>query len=283
MDQLLTSPDPSLASRDATTWSLITVTFNSEDALQTFWSRPPEGVEWIVVDNASSDQTVSVAEDLGATVIRLSKNIGFGSANNIGLSRSGGEHIAFVNPDVSVDYASLADLNKAVADGTRLVSPQLLNPDGSLQPNGRGFPLIINKLRNRGSGATTLQNNYLLYANPGEVRAVCWFIGAAVAGNRRAFERLNAWDPRFFIYYEDSDICLRAWKIGISCQVTGDVRWTHGWARETTSFKWAPWKRELASMVKFYTRYPAMVLGNRSARRQFPAVAIAMERDGWTG
>jgi N-acetylglucosaminyl-diphospho-decaprenol L-rhamnosyltransferase len=239
---------------DRPSWSLITVTHNSGLALRQYWSSPPRDVEWIVVDNDSKDDTVEVARSLGARVIPLDSNIGFGAANNVGFYEARGELIGFLNPDVSADFTSLPQIAAVVNENDWLVAPQLLNSDGTQQPNGRGFPLAINKLKNRSGKSNELRDQYLLYADRGQTRKVCWFIGAAVLGRKSTFKRIDVWDDRYFIYYEDSDICLRAWAAGLECVVLGDVNWVHGWARETTKFSWSPWKRELASMTKFYSR-----------------------------
>jgi N-acetylglucosaminyl-diphospho-decaprenol L-rhamnosyltransferase len=257
-------------------WTLVTVTFNSADALRTYWSMPPQDVRWIVVDNDSGDDTREVAASLGAEVIRLPKNVGFGKANNIGFGQSLTDFVAFVNPDVTVDFSSLCGFESRLLQSRCLLAPQLRNPDRSLQPNGRGFPLVVNKLKNRTSKAEEVGERYLRYAEDEEVRNVCWFIGAVVIGLRSTFAELGPWDERFFIYYEDSDICLRAWKAGFQCRVVGGADWVHGWARETTSFKWAPWKREIASMLRFYSRYPAFVGSNASATRAYPGISRAM-------
>jgi len=251
-------------------WTFITVTYNSAATLTRFWSQPiPEGVEWIVVDNASADDTVAVAEGLGARVIALPTNVGFGTANNVALKASEGRYVAFVNPDLSPNFDSLTRLEQSLEEHGGLVSPQLINPDGSLQPNGRGLPTLASKVRNRLS--SSMQNDsYQVLVHPGEEVSVDWFIGAAVLGSRETFEALGGWDERFFIYYEDSDIGLRAWRAGLSVRVVGDEQWVHGWARATTKFRLSPWMRELSSMSKFYAKYPTLLGSVAFARRSFP-------------
>jgi N-acetylglucosaminyl-diphospho-decaprenol L-rhamnosyltransferase len=223
-------------------WSIITVTYNSADALRQFWSGGILGdIEWIVVDNASSDRSAELAEDLGAArVIRQPSNRGFSHACNSGLRQASGRYIAFVNPDVTVDCSSLPALE--------------------------GLPTLYNKVINRimrPDGA----NDYYRYVEPGESQYVWWLIGAAVCGRRATFERLGGWNERYFVYYEDSDLCLRAWHAGVPVKLVGDARWIHGWARDTSSFRIEPWKRELAAMRVFYSSYPALILGSRVASR----------------
>lgn len=245
----------------STTWTLVTVTFNSASTLREFWPRiePNTTFEWIVVDNASQDDSVHVAAELGARVISLPQNLGFGAANNVGFRNSISEFVAFVNPDITPNPADLSLLGTYLRDHpNNLVSPQLVNGDGTLQPNGRGLPYLLNKVRNR-TNPSTLVGSYLRFAGLGEKLPVEWLMGAVVAGSRERFEELGPWDERFFVYYEDADLGLRNSKLSGKSIVLGDARWSHGWARETTNASWSAWKRELPSLMKFYSRYPHLL------------------------
>lgn len=261
-------------------WTFITVTYNNAQTLEDFWVGDiPAWAEWIVVDNSSSDGTAQVAERLGATrVISMTSNVGFGAANNVGLRAARGQYIAFTNPDVTVDFGSMKVLACAIDRTGGIVGPQLINPDGSLQPNGRGLPTLASKIRNR-LPVRFHVSGYQLLAQAGQSLRVDWLIGAAVLGRKETFDSLGGWDERFFIYYEDSDIGLRAWLAGLSVEIVGDANWIHGWARETTGFCFEPWKREIASMAKFYTKYPLMLGPVRLAKHQFmKAVRASFDR-----
>lgn len=255
--------------------TLVTVTYNSADTLRRCWGarQIPPGFEWIVVDNGSTDDSVSAARRLGATVVAAGSNRGFSAANNMGLAQASGQFIGFVNPDVTVDFASVMELISVAEEHGALVAPQLLNDDGTEQPNGRGYPLLTAKVRNRLRGGDP---SYLLRSHDGDPRAVCWVMGAAVLGHRAVFEALGGWDPHFFLYYEDKDICLRAWDSGVPVLLVPAARWRHGWARETTSLRWAAWRREIPSMMKFYARYPEFLRGVRSSRRAHPGIDAAV-------
>lgn len=262
-------------------WTFITVTFNSADTLREFWRQgAPAGARWIVVDNGSRDDTAAVANSLGAEVISLAENRGFSAANNVGFAQSATDYVCFVNPDVSVEPDGLAALSTLVDTTGGLVAPQLLNRDGSLQANGRGFPLLWSKVLHRlRPNSQHVATQYLRVAHDRKALAACWVMGAAVAGRKETFETLGAWDDWFFLYYEDKDLCLRAWSAGYPVHVAGSVRWQHGWARDTTNFHWAPWKRELASMAKFYSRYPEFLVGRWAARRRYGPVAVALSQE----
>ncbi len=247
-------------------WSLITVSYNSAQDLARFWGNfaSQDDVEWIVVDNCSTDDSVAVARRLGARVIPLPENLGFGGANNVGFRASRGEYVAFVNPDVTADAADLAPLAAHLAQHpTDLVSPQLVNGDGSDQPNGRGLPYLAYKITNR-LKPEKLVGTYLRIAADSDAVECDWVMGAVVAGARERLAVLGPWDTRFFVYYEDSDLGLRNRKAGGRSVVLGSIRWLHGWARETTTASAAAWRREIPSMVKFYLRYPRLLTIPRS-------------------
>lgn len=251
--------------------SLITVTFNSSAALTEFWGSagaPPPGIEWIVVDNCSTDGSAALARSLGATlVLEQSTNLGFSASNNEGLKHARGQFIGFVNPDVLVSYGDLEALSEIALREGGIVSPQLLNSDNSPQPNGRGYPLLVDKIRNRLGHEEALTGRYLLYGETAP-RKVCWLMGASVFGYRETIEKFGAWDDHFFLYYEDKDFCLRAWNAGIPVFIIPEIQWTHGWARETISASASPWRRELNSMRKFYFRYPEFLFGRAVAARK---------------
>ncbi|MEK8107831.1 glycosyltransferase [Micromonospora sp. M12] len=120
-------------------WSVITVTYNSADTLRRCWGNAHKPYEWIVVDNNSADDSVAVAEELGARVVRLPENVGFSKANNVGVRHVTSEYVLFANPDLEVGPDGFATLQGHLDAHGGLVAPQLLGTDGTPQPNGRGF------------------------------------------------------------------------------------------------------------------------------------------------
>jgi N-acetylglucosaminyl-diphospho-decaprenol L-rhamnosyltransferase len=244
----------------ATEVTLVTVTYNSAIDLEQFWERPPhQGVEWIVVDNASTDDSSNIARGLGAKVIQLDTNVGFGGACNVGMRAASGPVIGFVNPDVRVIYEDLETLVRATGGGRYLVAPQLLNNDGTLQPNGRGVPSLPNKIINRLNADRAAKRGFRVYATPGTTVEVEWLTGAVILADRQVLLELSGFDETFFVYYEDVDLCLRAAALGVGSLVVGDATWTHGWARAAKGFNFRGWKLELASAAKFYRKYPHLM------------------------
>jgi GT2 family glycosyltransferase len=169
----------------------------------------------------------------------------------------------FVNPDVTPRIDTLDSLEKTIVENRALVAPQLQNLDGTPQPNGRGWPTLRNKVLHRIDPSRTV-DTYRLFASPGELREVVWLTGAAIASSRQQLEAIGVWDERYFLYYEDSDLCLRARKAGIPSIVDGSAIWTHVWARETAGLNIRAWRHEISSLVKFYAAHPGLLFAGRA-------------------
>lgn len=262
-DQLFATLDCMMPS-----WSLITVTYNSAQTLRRFWGHNrPELVEWIVVDNGSTDDSVNVARELGATVVDLRTNVGFSAANNEGLRIARGKYVGFLNPDVRGNWADLDELARVVDTSGGLVAPQLTGEDQAVQPNGRGAPFLGHKVMNRVQGERA-QTDYLVVADSEQILHAFWLMGAAIVGAASVVRELGGWNERFFLYYEDKDLCIRAWRRGTPVLVHGGVRWVHGWARETSKFRLKPWIRELDSLARFYSLYPELLFNRRAVMRK---------------
>lgn len=243
-------------------WSVVTVTYNSADTLRRCW-HGEKPYEWIIVDNRSSDDSASIAEELGARVIRLPENVGFSRANNVALREAAGEYILFANPDLEVRPDGLDVLRRHLDAQGGLVAPQLLSTEGVPQANGRGFPYATAKLGNRKVWPLSrMHSSYRVVAEPGEAIYVAWVMGAAVAGRTADVTRLGGWNERFFLYYEDHELGLRAWRHGLPVALLGDVRWTHHWARATNTFRWSrAHTLELQSAKTFFGMFPEFLIG----------------------
>lgn len=262
--------------------TLVTVTHNSRRTLEHFWSGFEDlDLDWVVVDNASSDDSAAVASELGARVVRSSENLGFSRANNLGVRHADSDILIFCNPDVRVTGEGVRALAARAASTGGLVAPQLCNADGTLQENGRGTPFPHRKLKHM-FGKPEHQDPYVRLAAPGELRQAVWVMGAVVAMTRAVFDHIGGWNDRYFIYYEDAEICLRALRKGVPTFIDGDIRWEHGWARETQgSFSRSAWRHELRSGLRFYLTHPHCVVPLGRAAAQVRSVD-RMKSDGLT-
>jgi N-acetylglucosaminyl-diphospho-decaprenol L-rhamnosyltransferase len=244
-------------------WAVITVTYNNADELKRCWPNalPPE-LLWIVVDNASKDESASVARDMGAHVIKMPKNVGFSAGCNVGMRACDRELLLFANPDLQIVADDLAELEVSVRKGQGLSAPRLMNADGSRQPNVRGVPYVINKLAARGLKLPGADLNSYLWPKP---ERVAWLMGAAVATTRASMLSVGGWSERYFVYFEDHELGLAYHARELPVQCVESVRWVHSWAREpvkgTIRRKLRAIVLEIVSGGRFYWQHPGLVFG----------------------
>ncbi|SFM74646.1 glycosyltransferase family 2 protein [Methylobacterium pseudosasicola] len=154
----------------------------------------------IVVDNASRDASVAVAEASGARVIRNARNEGYGRANNIGVAAAEtADRVLIVNPDVvlrpgAVD--ALLDATRASPDAG-LLAPRLVEPDGRFFYQARS--LLAPYLANPGGRLSLPEGD----------ACAPFLSGACLMIERALFLDLGGFDDNIFLFYEDDDLCRR--------------------------------------------------------------------------
>jgi N-acetylglucosaminyl-diphospho-decaprenol L-rhamnosyltransferase len=198
--------------------------------------------EWsaIVVDNASGDGGADALSALPrTTVIPNATNAGFGAAVNQAAARSAAPLLWVLNPDCVVHAGAFAALEatlEAHAD-CAIAAPQLLNADGSVQASARGNPTAWTGLFGRNTLLTkvfpstavarrNLPARDLVEAGV-ESAEVDWVMGAAMLIRREMFEAVGGFDERYFLYWEDADLCRRLRQRGHSTRYVPRARVTH--------------------------------------------------------
>jgi len=238
------------------------VTHNSSQDLAEYWARGAFGeAHWVVVDNDSSDDSVRLAQNLGATqVVSLGRNVGFSRACNVGLQQVKTPFVGFLNPDVQLTVRGLEEIESVLRADDMLVSPQLRYKEGPLQPNGRGVPFLDHKILGRLSPKLASRVGYYTTKNGGETTAVNWLMGASVFARTQTMTRLGGWPEVFFLYYEDAELGLRAHAHGVESALIGDETWVHGWSRQTAHPNAKAWGHEIKSGWAFYRSHPELLL-----------------------
>ena len=181
--------------------------------------------EIIVVDNASSDGSVEDIKNKfpDVKVIANKKNVGFGKANNQGLELSSGKYILLLNPDTIVredTFIKLIEFIKANPDAG-MTTCKVLNPDGSLQAGcRRSFPgpwasfTKITGLSKLFPKSKLFAKYNLTYLDENEICEVDAISGAFMFFTREVYEKVGGFDPKFFMYGEDLDLCYRVQQAG---------------------------------------------------------------------
>lgn len=198
------------------------------DALRALYASSGVSVEAIVVDNASNDGSADAveAEFPQVTVIRLHENVGFGRANNAGLESCRGDLVLLLNPDVMVDKNCGRNLAGFLSTTTEAgaAGPNLQRPDG--RPDlaaRRAFPSPTSALY-RFAGLSRLFprsrrfNRYNLgHLSMDSVHEIDAGTAACLMVRRTVIDQVGFFDPDYFMYGEDLDLCYRirqgGWKI----------------------------------------------------------------------
>jgi len=194
--------------------SIITVSYNSEDFIENFIKSvlkfKPENSELIILDNNSSDKTIDVLKkyDGKLKLVRSLENLGFSKGNNRAVKEADGDYLFFLNPDTELTEP-IDELIKFYEENPSagLVAPKLVMGNGQVQASVKKLPTIWGAIKEYVFG---IQNAYSEYApkenSPIEIESVN---GAALLIKKEYFEKLGGFDQKFFLYYEDVDLCQR--------------------------------------------------------------------------
>lgn len=212
--------------------SVIIVSYNTKDLLQDclqslYASGSHEFLEVFVVDNASRDGSPGMVRDQfpQAHVLAETENLGFAAANNLAYSKSRGEYVFLLNPDARLEREAISQSVQYMESDPScgLCGGQILNMDGSPAPSARSFPGMINKLlvlsglSSRYPSSRFFGRQDMTYLDDTSPVPVDWVPGTFSCIRRGMLEEIGFFDPRFFMYYEETDLCLRAkrngWKV----------------------------------------------------------------------
>lgn len=208
--------------------SIVTVTHNSAAVIsdQIASIRDAAGdleIEQIIIDNASTDTTVDILKREDVLLIENKTNLGFAAANNQALAHTTGEFFLFLNPDMVLEQGSLPTLMTWMEQESNvgIAGVRLLTQAGNDHPQAgpRRFPTVVSLLirlfklphlfpflmhryemrnfdRTRQADVDSLRGSFLLV-------------------RREIIETLGfAFDPRYFIWFDDVDLCKEAHRLG---------------------------------------------------------------------
>jgi GT2 family glycosyltransferase len=225
--------------------------------------------ETIVVDNASADGTAEMVRERFPDVrlIANETNRGFAAANNQGIRLARGRNLLFLNPDTVVREGALGELVRTLDrdDGIGACGARLLGADGSTQSSVRSFPTFAALLHQytplRMLGV--LKGAYRRYRardfDYGRSADVDALMGAALCVPRRVLDRVGPFDERFFVYFEEVDLCRRIRAAGLRNRFVAEARITHVGG---VSASRAPASRYLCrSMFRYMRKHRGRVRG----------------------
>jgi N-acetylglucosaminyl-diphospho-decaprenol L-rhamnosyltransferase len=216
--------------------------------LESLYQTGYAGFEIVIVDNDQAEPP-----ELSPTVnlIRNKKNLGFARACNQGISASRGDLVVLVNPDTIVEedffqrVQSFFDENPAAG----VAGPRVLDADGSLQLSARKDVSIISGLLGRTSlltrlflGSSLVKRQFPAVSAQDRPVAVDWVSGACMTIRRATLDDVGLLDERFFMYFEDTDLCRRVREAGWSVYYIPQIEVAHQAGSSTRSRPRAIWR-----------------------------------------
>ncbi|MBI2316586.1 MAG: glycosyltransferase family 2 protein, partial [Betaproteobacteria bacterium] len=187
----------------------------------------PGGIEVLLTLNSSADASLrnALAGQAGRVIVNPAPR-GFGANHNAAFRASNGVYFCVINPDIRLAANAFPALLAALRDErVGIAGPRVFDSQGLAQRNFRKVPTPARLFKRALSG----EDDYD-YEHPvaGEVE---WLAGMFMLFRRDLFESLGGFDERYFLYYEDVDICCRArlagWKVWLepAASVVHDARW----------------------------------------------------------
>jgi GT2 family glycosyltransferase len=195
----------------------------------------------IVVDNASSDESVSMIklEFPEVQLIESKINLGFGKANNLGATYAKGEYLFLLNTDtllinnaINILYTFMTnDLNKDVGICGGNLFNMDLTPNHSYSPQ---YPSLFNTFLYR-SHLAGLFKKVDIFNSSGKNKDVAIIIGADMFIRKSIYEEINGFDPNFFMYFEDGDLSYRVKKAGYRIVSVPEAQIIHYQGKSSTT------------------------------------------------
>lgn len=217
-------------------------------------------IEVIVVDNASSDGTISLLKESyeWVTLIDTGENLGFPGGNNRGFDVSQGEYILLLNPDTVVHGSAIEELVQFLDSNPDVgaVGSRLLNTDGSLQESCYPRPTIGRELwrlfhldRIKAIGIYDMDRWSLT-----DPRKVDVLMGACILVRRPIIQKIGGMDEEYFMYSEEVDLCRRIQKDGWPIYWFPQAQITHYGGQSTNLVKTEMFLRLYESKLLYFSK-----------------------------
>lgn len=206
-------------------------------------------VQPVIVDNASGDGiAAALAREFRDAaprpiVIEAPSNVGFGRGNNLAIRQFDARYYLIANPDLSFLSEQPRTIERLVAfleqrPEVGIVAPRLVLPDGSTQPSCMRFPSFLDQPAHRLGlhrrfrwARRRVERLHMHDVDHAAIRPVDWVTGACLLVRGAMLRLVGGFDERYFMYYEDCDLCRTFWARGWPVYYTGAIVVHHGHAR----------------------------------------------------
>jgi len=209
----------------------------------------PEVAQVILTLNVP--ESVTLPDDARVTVIGNAEPKGFGANHNAAFAACAQTFFCPLNPDIEFDRNPFPVLSAALGDNrVALVAPLVRSPDGKIEDSMRHFPTpgsLLTKALGGSDGRYVVREGEAAFAPE-------WVAGMFMLFRGRDFHELGGFDERFFLYYEDVDICVRVWQKGMRILACPKASVIHDARRDSRrSLRHLRW--HLVSMARFLWKH----------------------------
>jgi|LSQX01.2.fsa_nt_gb GT2 family glycosyltransferase len=232
--------------------SIIIVNYKTPDlvirCLESIFENPPSlRFEIVIVDNGSQDGSFEkISQDFPSVKwFQNERNVGFGRANNLGISISTGKYVLLLNSDMIVTPRTIESCLNEIENKPEVgvLSCKLVNEDGSFQKSTYSVAsfrklldqnLFINKLWPMGKEPVeAVQGSFMLIP-------------------RKVLDEVGGFDPDFFLYSEEIELCHRIAKAGYSIHYFDNVSAIHKHGGSITNNSWGLKQRYLSNALLYF-------------------------------
>jgi N-acetylglucosaminyl-diphospho-decaprenol L-rhamnosyltransferase len=181
------------------------------------------------------------------TLIHNPTPLGFGENHNRAFKQARGDFFCVINPDIRINSNVFPPLVAALGDDSiGIVAPRVVDGSGVIEDSARRFPTplkILCKLFGGCTGRDYEIRNEPIYPD--------WVGGMFMVLRRETYQRLEGFDQRYFLYYEDVDLCARARLNGLKVGLTPQASATHNAQRSSHKNLRYLWMH-IRSMLRFF-------------------------------
>lgn len=191
--------------------------------------------EIIIVDNNSAKKIPrALFGKRKIKIIQSGYNLGFGGGCNTGARKANGKYLLFLNPDTEVYPGAIEEmLNVLSKKGVGVVGPRMISREKKILPTINSFisfpqVLVVYSFVNSLFKRNPISTKFWLYdTDRNRQQNVDVLSGACLMLKKSTFDKIGGFDERFFMYFEEQDLCLRIKKIGLKVVYTPNATVVH--------------------------------------------------------
>ena len=206
----------------------------------------------VIVTHNLADASFGDADFQNLNIVQIHnpKPLGFGANHNQAFQQCQTAYFAVLNPDLRIardPFPALLAAAKHRDFGA--LGPLVKNRAGEIEDSARRFPTMARLIAKALGLSTGRQDHSLSQPAP-----VDWVAGMFMLFESKTFARIGGFDERYFLYYEDADLCTRLWRQGLPVMIVPEAEVIHDAQRQShRSLRYLKW--HLASMARYLWRY----------------------------